>query len=185
MTLLLPQDKILTVKAQPAKVASSSTYRGVMRLLCLRNFASMALPLARLHSHPLQYWLKENHKTSADLFKGLKQDPEASQVLHWWHTFKLQPKSICRPLRGGSDNRYLQGWVWHAKMSKNIYINILELVTIWMTYQRFKELMRGKTISFQLDNTTAVAYLLKEGGTHCKTLNGLARKICSSVVRMG
>ena len=28
-----------------------------------------------------------------------------------------------------------------------------------------------------MDNTIAVAYLLKEGGTHCKTLNGLVRKI--------
>ena len=37
--------------------------------------------------------------------------------------------------------------------------------------------MRGKTISFQIDNATAVAYLLKEGGTHCKTLNGEVRRI--------
>ena len=35
----------------------------------------------------------------------------------------------------------------------------------------------GKTVSFQIDNTTAGAYLLKEAGTHCKTLNGLVRKI--------
>ena len=33
-----------------------------------------------------------------DLFKGLKPDLEASQALHWWHSFKLQPKSVCRPL---------------------------------------------------------------------------------------
>ena len=37
--------------------------------------------------------------------------------------------------------------------------------------------MRGKAISFQIDDTTAVAYLLKEGDTHCKILNGLASKI--------
>ena len=37
--------------------------------------------------------------------------------------------------------------------------------------------MRGKTISFQIDHTIAVAYLLKEEGTHYKTLNGLVRKI--------
>ena len=34
-----------------------------------------------------------------------------------------------------------------------------------------------KAISFQIENTTLVPYLLKEGGIHCKTLNGLARKI--------
>ena len=37
--------------------------------------------------------------------------------------------------------------------------------------------MKGKTVSFQIYNTTAVAYLLNEGGTHYKTLNGLVRKI--------
>ena len=43
--------------------------------------------------------------------------------------------------------------------------------------QRFKETLRGMTVSIQIDNTTTVAYLLKEGGTHCKTLNGLVRKM--------
>ena len=37
--------------------------------------------------------------------------------------------------------------------------------------------MRGKTISFQIDSMTTVAYMLKDGGTHWKTLNGLVRKI--------
>ena len=38
----------------------------------LTNFASMALALARLHSHSPQFWLKKNYKTTANLFKGLK-----------------------------------------------------------------------------------------------------------------
>ena len=46
-----------------------------------------------------------------------------------------------------------------------------------MVCQRFKESVREKTISFQIDNTTAVSTLLKEGGTHCKTLNDLVGKI--------
>ena len=46
-----------------------------------------------------------------------------------------------------------------------------------MACQRFKESLKGKTVSFQIDNTTTVVYLLKEGGTNCKTLNGLARMI--------
>ena len=66
---------------------------------------------------------------------------------------------------------------WPAKKGRDTYINILELETVWMACQRFEEAMRGKAISFQIDNTMAVAYLLKEGGTHCKTLNGLVRKI--------
>ena len=98
ITLSLLQDKVLTIKAKAAKVASFPTYRGVMRLLDLTKCISMALTLARQHSGSLQYWLKENYKTPFDLFKGLQPNPEASQALHWVHTFKLQPKSICRPL---------------------------------------------------------------------------------------
>ena len=46
-----------------------------------------------------------------------------------------------------------------------------------MACHKFEEMMRGKTASFQIDNTTAVGYLLREGRTYCKILNGLARKI--------
>ena len=69
-----------------------------MRLLGLTSFSSLALPLARLYSYPLQFRLKGTYKSPADLFKGLKQNVDASQALHWWCTFKLQPKSICRAL---------------------------------------------------------------------------------------
>ena len=46
-----------------------------------------------------------------------------------------------------------------------------------MACQRLNESLRRRTVSFQIDKTTAVAYLLKVSGTHCKTLNGLVRKI--------
>ena len=55
--------------------------QGVVRLLGLTTFTSMALPLAGLHSCPLQYWLKKNYKTPADLFKELKPNPEAAMTL--------------------------------------------------------------------------------------------------------
>ena len=44
MTLSLPQNKVLAVNAQAAKVMSFSTCRGVMRLLGLRNLP-VSLPL--------------------------------------------------------------------------------------------------------------------------------------------
>ena len=53
-TILLchPQDNILEIKTQAAKVVSSPTCWGMMRLLGLTNFVNMALSLAWLHSHP-------------------------------------------------------------------------------------------------------------------------------------
>ena len=52
---------------------------------------------------------------------------------------------------------------------RNTKINILELETLWMTHTKFEEAIWGKTVSFQIDNTMAMAHLLK-GGTHCNTL---------------
>ena len=66
---------------------------------------------------------------------------------------------------------------WPAEKCKSTHINILEVETVWMACQMLKESLWGKTVSFQIDNTTAIAYLLKEGGTNCKTLNGLVRNI--------
>ena len=66
---------------------------------------------------------------------------------------------------------------WPEKKGKNMYINILEIETVWKGFQKFEDEMKGKTISFLIDNTTAVACLLKEGCSHCKTLNTLMRKI--------
>ena len=116
------------------------TCRGVLRLLCLTNFVSMALPLARLHSFPLQFWLKENYKTPANLLEGLKTDLEPSQALLWWCTFKPQPKLICKLLikevvttdaskEGYEDhmnNPSFRG-MWSAKKGRNTHINILKL----------------------------------------------------------
>ena len=99
MTLSLPQDKVLTIKAQTAKEASSPTCKGVMRLLGLTNFFwQHGTTTSKITFSSHQYWIKENYQTPVDVFKGLKPAPEASQALHWWCTFKPQPKSIFRPL---------------------------------------------------------------------------------------
>ena len=68
---------------------------------------------------------------------------------------------------------------------RDTHINTLEMETMWKACQKCEEAMRGKTIFFQIDITTATAYLLKEGGTHCKTLNGLVKKFLLKYHRNG
>ena len=64
----------------------------------LNKFCQHGTTASKITLSPLQYWLKENYKTPANLLKRLKPDPEASQDLHWCSTFKPQPKSIYRPV---------------------------------------------------------------------------------------
>ena len=52
------------------------------------------------------------------------------------------------------------------KKDKNPPINILELEKVWLVCKWFAESLRGKTVSFHVENTTAVASLLKKGGTY-------------------
>ena len=44
------------------------------------------------------------------------------------------------------------------------HINYLELKTVLFALQHWKHQLRNQVVSLQLDNTTAVSYLLKEGG---------------------
>ena len=69
----------------------------VQRLLGLTNFASIALPLARLQSRLLQWWLKQHYKGPSDMFKTMPIMEEAHHNLKWWCSFKSCPKSIHRP----------------------------------------------------------------------------------------
>ena len=151
-----------------------------MRLWGLINFASMALSLARLHSCPLQFWFKENYKTSADVFKGLKSEPQESQALLCWHTFKATAKSNMQILNtGGSDNKYIHGCLWRPHEQP-----VIQRQVACREGQKHPHQYPGNensedglsavhgrdgwnTISFQIDKTTAVVYLLSvEGGRY-------------------
>ena len=55
------------------------------------------------------------------------------------------------------------------------HINPLEVETFWKACQQFREEIKGK-VSFQINNTTALSYLQKEGSIHCRKINALARK---------
>ena len=57
------------------------------------------------------------------------------------------------------------------------HINYLEFKTVLYALRHWTQHLRHQCVSIQIDNTTAVAYLLKEGGTQCKSLHYLAAEI--------
>ena len=73
----------------------------------------------------------------------------------------------------GSDN--LSG-SWSRKIS--LYsINHRELLAIFLAIRGFLHLLLGQTVSLFTDNTSALSYLRKEGGTRSSTLNEVAQAI--------
>ena len=65
---------------------------------------------------------------------------------------------------------------WSRK-ERTRHINFLELTVVHLALQLWQGQMTQKVISVQMDNTTAVAYLIKEGGAQSPVLSDLASKI--------
>ena len=143
MMLSLPQEKVQAMQKQAQHVLRYPTCRAVQRLLGLTNFASIALPLARLQSRLLQWWLKQHYKGPSDMFKTMPIMEEARHNLEWWRSFKSHPKSIHRPSVqavimtdastkgfGGECNRLAFQGEWPGSKGRDMHINLLELETV-------------------------------------------------------
>ena len=73
----------------------------------------------------------------------------------------------------GSD--HLSGW-WSRDVS--LYsINHRELLAVYLAIWGFLPLLRGQTVSLFTENTAALSYLRKEGGTRSSTLNEVAQAV--------
>ena len=187
MMLSLPQEKVQAIQKQAQHVLRNLMCRAVQRLLGLTNFVSIALPLTRLQSQLLQWWLKQHYKGPSDMFKTMPITEEAHHNLEWWCSLKSHPKSIHRPSVqevvttdastkgfGGECNWLAFQGKWPGSKGRDTHINLLKLETIWKACNKFESEIKGKATSFQIDNQTAVAYLMKEGETRCQQLDQLA-----------
>ena len=73
----------------------------------------------------------------------------------------------------GSD--HLSG-LWSREVS--LYsINHRELLAVFLAIRGFLHLLRGRSVSLFTDNTSALSYFCKEGGTRSSTLNSVAQAI--------
>ena len=80
-----------------------------------------------------------------------------------------------------------EGWGAHLELTaakglwsdreKRLHINILELKAVSLTLQRFKDQCQNQTVFVATDNSTVVAYINKQGGTHSAEMCGLLWKI--------
>lgn len=57
------------------------------------------------------------------------------------------------------------------------HINFLELLTVFLAVKHFVQLLRHHHVLVRLDNTTAVAYINRQGGTRSPQLHSLAQKL--------
>ena len=72
------------------------------------------------------------------------------------------------------DNRLSGSW---SQRSSQFSINHRELLAVLYGVRGFLPLLRGRSVSLFADNTTALAYLRNQGGTHSSLLNSVAQSI--------
>ena len=82
----------------------------------------------------------------------------------------------------------LQGWGAHVSDLKasgiwsdtwlGQHINVLELEAIWLGLCAFADTLHNATVAIMCDNTSAIAYVQKQGGTKSSEMNDLARQLC-------
>ena len=80
-----------------------------------------------------------------------------------------------------------EGWGAHLEQAstkglwsdreKRLHINVLELKAVFLALQRFKDQCQNQTGLVAMDNSTVVAYINKQEGTHSEEMCALLWKI--------
>ena len=187
------QDLILHLKSKHVLTA-----RCLMLLIGL--FASMEKMVreGQLHMRPFQFHIKEHWRYPQSLDSLLPWTETISAHLDWWQNptnvmkgADLYPKDHSIQLFTDASN---EGWGAHLEQTsttglwsdgeKRLYINVLELKAVSLALQRFKDQCQNQTVLVATDNSTVVAYINQQGGTHSAEMCAVLWKIKSPVNSM-
>ena len=185
----VPQDRVLkileTVRQFSQKYSVSA--RDFLSLLGQLGAAADFVMLGRLHLRPLQMSLLSQwrpHKLPLNHQIGV-----TTEILHhlkWWQREDLflqgVPLKIDPPSHSMFTDTSHTGWgahvepegllyhgVWTEDQSR-LHINVLEMKAISLSLAQALQTVKNTTVLVSTDNTTVVAYLRHQGGTHSPDL---------------
>lgn len=157
------------------------------QLLGKLNFASNAIPLGFLHCRHIQMAAKSLPDTEKR--KTFQLPQKVREELLWW----LQNLSMSSTIQIAPPSTFITtdasdlGWgatVNDKKLSgpwksfqNHWHSNRKELWSLLEVLRGEYQVLRGKTVIFQSDNRTAIAYLRKQGGTKSVKLLNIAEEI--------
>ena len=149
------------------------------------------VPEGRLHMRPFQFHLKEHWRYPQSLDSLLPWTEAIAAHLDWWQNpsnmmkgADLHPKDHSIQLFTDASN---EGWGAHLDQNstkglwsdreKRLHINVLELKAVSLALRNFKDQCQNQTVLVATDNSTVVAYINKQGGTHSAEMCALLWKI--------
>ena len=180
------QDLILRLKSKCVLTA-----RCLMALIGLLASTEKMVPEGRLHMRPFQFHLKEHWRYPQSLDNLLPWTEAIAAHLDWWQNpsnvmkgADLHPKDHNILLFTDASN---EGWGAHLDQNstkglwsdreKRLHINVLELKAVSLALRDFKDQCQNQTMLVTTDNSTVVACINKQGGTHSAEMCALLWKI--------
>ena len=147
-----------------------------------------------LKVRPIQIYFNQNFNWQvADFESSVPVTPAILKMLRWWTVYQNVMKGIWLqpppPQLQFFTDASLMGWgahlddqfvsgQWTATQAR-LHINHLELLAVFLALQQFQETVQNKSVMVATDNTTVVAYINKQGGTHSPALNQLTMELYS------
>ena len=185
-------ERISRLLSTAGEFQSSASPPASLWLSLLGVLSSLAhlVPGGRLQMRSLQLCLHRSWNC-LDLEAPVSVSTECLRDLQWWlHLPRLSlGVSLCQvspDLHFWSDasdvgwgahlDRQVVSGLWDSHQAA-LSINTKELLAVQLGLRQFQSSLRGRTVAVFCDNTTAVAYLRKEGGTRSPLLNSLAQEI--------
>ena len=181
------QMKILeTVRMFSQKTSVSA--RDFLSLLGQLNAAADLVMLGWLHLRPLQISLRNQWKPqNLPYSHQIGMTTEILQHLKWWLQDDLYhqgiPLRIDPPSHTIFTDASLSGWgahvepegllfhgLWTEDQSR-LHINVLEMKAIFLSLSQAVHKVKNSTVLISTDNTTVVAYIRHQGGTHSTELS--------------
>ena len=172
---------------------SALTARHLMSLIGLLASTEKMVPEGRLHMRPFQWHLKENWTFPQSLDKLLPWSDSIIAHLDWWQN----PQNVLKGADLHPQEHNVQvftdasnvGWGAHlnqdsikglwSDLEKSLHINVLELKAVFLALKHFRLQCQNQTVLVATDNSTVVAYINKQGGTHSVEMCALLWRIMS------
>jgi len=196
-TFHLPQHKLQAIKAKAIQLLHKDathqtiTVREIAQFIGTANAAAVAIPPAPLFYRSLQATKHHFQNQEGGLNSQIHLSITDKEELSWW---KEQAnlwnfRSLLPPANWLKITTDASNWGWGAvckevttggpwsQVENTYHINYLEMLAAFLALQCFtKQSPRPLTVYLHMDNTAAISYLNRKGGTASPSLCKLAKQ---------
>ena len=201
ITIILPEEKLAKIRLLSKKLLNEKliSLRKLSSLLGLMVSSSNAFKFAPIHYRKFQFDFLKALKYSEQWDDQWSLSSEAKQDLLWWSNANVDSSdSVCMneidfditlftdsSLKGWgaylSNGLFFSGF-WSPEESL-MHINFLELKAVYLAIRKFLPSLKNKNVHIRSDNSTAIFYLNRLGGTKSKSLCLLALQIWDLLIK--